>query len=433
MSEEQYDFDVIVVGGGIAGSVSAYLLAKAGHEVLLIERGVEPGSKNLSGGILYSRIMEQIFPNFLESAPIERRITRNCLSFLNEDSAVNVDYWDQRLADPVNAVSVLRAKFDPWLAEQCEEIGVTVMPGIKVDELILESNRVVGVRAGEDELRARIVIAADGVNSFLAEYAGLRSRNRANQLGVGVKSVIRIGEDIIKERFNLRDDEGAAYAIVGDCTQGVAGGGFMYTNKDSISIGVVLMLEDLQKRELASSDIHDHFVTHPFIAPFLKDGELLEYGCHLVAEGGKEMQHDLVHDGLVLIGDAAGLTLNTGFTVRGMDLAACSAKAAAQAVNEALNQKDYSKEKLQTYVSYFNDSFAGKDMETYKRAPAFLEHNKEMYGDIGKLIADVLFGVYNLDLSPRKSLIKTALTAFKQSGLKMKRLARIGYEAVRGL
>ena len=110
MTEENYDFDVIVVGGGVAGSVCAYLLAKKGREVLLVERGMEPGSKNLSGGVFYCRVMQEVFPNFIEEAPIERRITRNCLSFLNPTNFVNVDYWDSRLAEPVNAVTVLRSR-----------------------------------------------------------------------------------------------------------------------------------------------------------------------------------------------------------------------------------------------------------------------------------------------------------------------------------
>ncbi|MFC5370690.1 FAD-dependent oxidoreductase [Arcanobacterium bovis] len=430
---EEYDFDVIVVGGGVAGSVCSYLLAQEGHEVLLIERGVEPGSKNLSGGIFYSRVMEQIFPTFVDEAPVERVITRNTLSFMNEESVVNVDYWDKRLAQPVNAVSVLRAKLDPWLTEQCEELGVTVMPGIKVDELICEDGVFVGVRAGEDSLRARVVVAADGVNSFLSQYAGVRAKEPAAHFGVGVKSVIRIGEEKIKERFNLTDNEGAAYAVVGDCTQGVAGGGFMYTNKDSISIGVVMMLEDLQKSGLASADIHDHFVTHPFIAPFLEDGELLEYGCHLVAEGGKAMQHDLVRNGLVVIGDAAGFTLNTGLTVRGMDLAAESARCAAKAISQALKAGDYSQPALEAYLTQYEESWLGKDMDTFKRAPHFLENTKEMYGDVGKLLADTFYGMYNHDLTPRKRILSSALGAFKKSKLSVFRVAKIAIDAVRAM
>lgn len=429
----EVDFDVIVVGGGVAGTVCSYLLAQQGHEVLLIERGVEPGSKNLSGGVFYCRIMQEIFPEFMEEAPIERVITRNTLSFLNETSAVNVDYWDQRLADPVNAVTVLRAKFDPWLSEKCEDAGVTVMPGVKVDELVREGGRFVGVRAGDDVLRSHVVVAADGVTSFLSQYAGIREREPMKNLGVGVKSVIHIGEDQVRERFNLSGNEGAAYALVGDATQGVPGGGFLYTNKDSISIGVVLMLDELAKSGLASSDVHDHLLTHPFIEPFLRGGELLEYGGHLVAEGGKAMQHDLVYDGLVVIGDAAGFTLNTGLTVRGMDLAAGSARAAATAIHDALDAEDVSSEKLGAYVANYESTFVGKDMETFENAPHFLESTPQMYGEVGDLLADVFYGMYNHDLAPRKRLLPTAIGALKKSSLGAMELARIGIKAARSL
>ena len=173
---EEVDFDVIVVGGGVAGAVCAYTLAGQGREVLLVERGAEPGSKNLSGGVFYCRIMEKVFPDFVDVAPVERRITRNCVSLINEGSYVNIDYWDQRLSEPANAVTVLRAKLDAWLLEQCEEAGVTVMPGVKVDSLIVEGQQIVGVRAGGDELRSHVVVAADGVHSFIAQQAGIRAK-----------------------------------------------------------------------------------------------------------------------------------------------------------------------------------------------------------------------------------------------------------------
>lgn len=432
MSEENFDFDVIIIGGGVAGSVCAYLLAKAGREVLLIERGSEPGTKNLSGGVFYCRVLQEIFPDFLTQAPIERKITRNCLSFLNPTSFVNVDYWDARLAEPVNAVTVLRAKFDPWLAEQCEQAGVTVMPGVKVDSLIEEDGQFVGVRAGEDELRSRVVVAADGVTSFLAQYAGVRDQEPLNNLAVGVKSVIKLGEDEIRKRFNLNGEEGVAYAIVGDCTQAVGGGGFMYTNLDSVSIGVVLRLDDLTEKGKTSSDIHDHFLKHPAIKPFVDGGELLEYGCHLVAEGGQKMQHDLVRPGLLIIGDAAGFTLNTGFTIRGMDLAAGSGQAAAVAIDQAIRMGDVSQAGLETYIEEYEKSFVGKDMATYAKAPEFLE-TPEMYQEVGELLANVLHGIYDLDLTPRRHLLPTAWNALRKSPLSIFRLMKIGLQAIRAL
>ena len=172
------DFDVIVVGAGPAGSVAAYRLAAAGLSVVLIERGEAPGAKNLSGGVLYGRVLDEVFPGFADTAPVERRITRHVTTFLTADSHVSIDYAGAGLASPVNAVTVLRAKLDAWLAERAEEAGVFVMSGVRVDGLLREAGpdgtqRVVGVRAGDDELRARVVVAADGVNSFLARGIGL--------------------------------------------------------------------------------------------------------------------------------------------------------------------------------------------------------------------------------------------------------------------
>ncbi|MDP9800317.1 electron transfer flavoprotein-quinone oxidoreductase [Arcanobacterium wilhelmae] len=427
-----YDFDVIVVGAGVAGSVAAYLLAKQGHEVLLIERGETVGEKNLSGGVFYSQVMEEIMPGFAANAPVERVITRNVVSFLNEKSSINIEYTDERLAEPVNAVSVLRAKLDPWLAEQAEEAGATVMSGIKVESLLREGPYFTGVEAGGEQLRAKVTILADGVNSFLAQGAGIREKQPQQNLALGVKSVIKLPRAVIEDRFHLTGNEGTAYAIVGDATKGVLGGGFLYTNQESISLGIVVKLDDFAKSGMKATDIHDYYITHPAIAPLIKDGKLLEYGSHLVAEGGEEMMGELVHDGLVIVGDAGGFTLNTGLTIRGMDLAAGSARDAARAVHEALEADDYSRLALAQYAENLAASEVGKDMHTYRRAPEFLE-TRELFGDVGQLLADVFYGIFNLDTTPRKSLVATAWGAFRKGPISLVQLVSIAWKGVRSL
>ena len=432
----EVDFDVIVIGGGVAGSITAYQLAQQGRSVVLIERGEAPGSKNLSGGVLYCRGMQEVFPDFLTTAPIERRITRNYINFLNAGSSIGIDYKDTRLSDPVNAVTVLRAKLDPWLAEQCEEAGVFIMPGVRVDKVLTEDGpdgkRVVGVKAGDDELRAHVVVAADGVNSFIAQEVGLRTKQPLNNLAIGVKCVVKLPRETIESRFNLTGDDGAAFAIVGDATEGVGGGGFMYTNVDSISIGVVLRLDDLTAKEKSTSEIFDAFLAHTFIAPYLEGGEMVEYGCHLVAEGGLAMMGEIAMDGLVVVGDAAGLTLNTGLTVRGMDLAVASGVAAAVGIGAALDSKDLTKAGLAGYREAFFASAEGKDMQTYAKAPAFLEVER-MYKDYGELIGNVLYGIFNLDTTPREHAVKVAFKAFKKSPVKIKHLISDALAGVRAL
>ena len=426
------DFEVIVIGAGIAGCVAAYQLARQGRSVLLIERGEAPGSKNLSGGVLYSRGIQQVFPDFLAEAPVERRITRNYINFLNADSSVAIDYKDARLAEPVNAVTVLRAKLDPWLAAQCEEAGALIMPGVRVDRVLIEGTRVVGVQAGDDELRSKVVIAADGVNSFIAKEAGLREKEPLNHLAVGVKSVVSLPRETIEARFNVTGNEGAAFAVVGDCTEGVGGGGFLYTNIDSLSVGIVVRLDDLTAKKKIVTDIFDHFLEHQFIASYLEGGELLEYGCHLVAEGGLHMIGEIVMDGMVVVGDAAGLTLNTGLTVRGMDLAVGSAVAAAEAIGTALDAKDVSKAGLAGYREKLLASYVGQDMKTYAKAPSFLEVER-MYKQYGELLANVLYGAFNLDTQPRQHMVKVARKSLARSPLKMRQLVRDGIAGARAL
>lgn len=433
--ESDYDFDVIVVGAGIAGSVCALQIAKEGHEVLLVERGSEVGEKNLSGGVFYSRVMDEVIDDFASKAPVERVITRNRLMMLNEESAVTLEAYDKRLAEPVNAVSVLRAKLDPWLAEQCEDAGVSLMCGVRVDELVrseVNPDQIIGIRSGDEVLTARIVVAADGANSFLARKAGLRRPPALVEQALGVKSVIRIGEDALRERFGVQGNEGVAYAVVGQASAGLAGGGFIYTNRDSVSIGVVVRLDELEDSTLSASDIHDAFLAHPAIAPLIEGGTLLEYGAHLVNEGGMFMMDGLVAPGFLCIGDAAGFTVNTGLTIRGMDFAAGSAIAAARAAHNALEAENYSRTTLNAYLDELDSSWVGQDMLTYAGAPAFFE-NSALYGELGVVASDIFYRAYAHDGTPRKHLAAMAMQAVKKSGMSLANLARMGYSAMRNL
>jgi len=236
MSEEK--FDAIIVGGGLAGCSAAIVLANAGLEVLVVERGDFCGAKNMTGGRLYGHSLEKIIPNFAQEAPIERKITREKISLMSEDSSLDVGFGSKKLSSNNENASytVLRSTFDRWLASKAEEAGAEIIPGILVDELIVEDGKVIGISATGEELYADVVILADGVNSLLAQSIGMKKELEPHQVAVGAKEVIKLGEDVINQRFAVNNGDGVAWLSCGDPTVGGFGGGLIYTNKDSVSI-----------------------------------------------------------------------------------------------------------------------------------------------------------------------------------------------------
>jgi len=405
--------DAIVVGAGPAGSAAAYAMAKNGLKTVLIEKGREPGAKNMMGGVLYCGSLNDLIPNFWQEAPVERPVTRNIITFLTEDSSLSIDFKTQKFHNaPYNSFTVLRAKFDKWFASKAEEKGATLIPGIRVDELLTDGNKVCGVVAGEDRLTADVVIAADGANSFLARKAGLGKDLLPEEMAVGVKEVIEIPKDKVEERFNLSEDEGAAQHFVGDCTKGIQGGGFIYTNKTSISLGLVVHLDGLMQKRMEIYELLDSFKGHPTVKELVKGGNVVEYSAHLVPEGGLDMVPRLYSDGLLVVGDAAGLAVNNGITTRGMDFAIASGVAAAESVKNAFEKKDFSGESLSHYETLLRNSFVLKDLHTFKGAPKFLK-NLRIYSTYPQLICNMLERLYRVDGTPKKKMWKEAREAMK--------------------
>lgn len=410
-------FDAIIVGAGIAGSIAAHVMARAGLNVLIIERGNTAGSKNMTGGRLYAHSLEKIMPGFAKHAPVERKITREKLSFLTADSAVTLDYQAKREGNPVQeSYSILRSKFDPWLIAQAEAAGAQFISGIRVDELISENNHVIGVKAGDDILMANVVILAEGINALLSQSIGLGLESSPKNLAIGIKEIISLPQQHIEDRFNVNHNDGTAWLFAGSPSDGLSGGGFVYTNKDSISLGVVCHLQDIGKSGKSLPQMLDDFKNHPAIAPLIQGGKQLEYSAHMVSEQGINAISKLSGNGVLVIGDAAGLGLNLGFTVRGMDMAITSADAAAQAVIMAKKHNNFSEQGLSLYLSLLKESHLMDDMTLYKNLPAFL-HNSRLFNEYPDMAANIMRDIFTIDGTSAKSLLKKLLNQIKRVGI----------------
>lgn len=423
-------FDAIIVGAGLAGSAAAYVLANAGQNVLIIERGNFGGAKNMTGGRLYGHTLEKIIPGFADEAPVERIITREKVSFLTDTSAVTMDYQSAPADTPeARSYSVLRAKFDPWLLAKAEDAGAQLISGIRVDEILRKDGVVCGVRAGDDELESHVVILADGANSILAEQIGLDTKVTPHHCAVGVKELLEFTPEQMKDRFGCVGKEGMAWLFAGSPSCEQMGGGFLYTNENTVSLGVVFGLHNMDKAPKSVPQMLEDFKNHPAVSPLVQGGKLVEYSAHIVPEGGLGMMPKIVGDGVLVAGDAAGFCLNVGYTVRGMDLAIASGEAAAKAVLAAKEKNDFSAASLSVYQSLLESGPVLGDMKLYSKLPAFIE-TPRLFSAYPKMLAGMLrdvFTVNGMAVPIRRKLFKHA----KKVGLL--NLLKDGFKGVQSL
>ena len=408
-------FDVVVVGGGLAGLSAAYCLAKDSVGVLVVERGDYSGAKNVTGGRLYLNPIRDLLPEIWSGAPFERHITTEKISLMGASSSVCIGLSSERFGQkPYPSFTILRGKFDQWLSGTVVAAGGMVVTKNKVDDLIVEEGKVKGIVCGEDSIYADVVLAADGAMSLMAEKADLRLEHKPKDLALGIKEVIALSPQTIEERFNLADDEGVAQTFIGSLTKGMFGGGFLYTNLNSISLGIVIRIKDLMEKQppVAAPDLLDEFKGRPEINALINGGETIEYSAHVIPESGINTMPRLYSDGILVAGDAAGFSLNTGLTVRGMDFAIASGVIAAKAICRAREKNDFSKQSLSIYESLLKESFVLKDLNTFKNAPRFLD-NAKMFPLYPQTACDVFENLMFIGDKPQRKLSATVLSELR--------------------
>jgi len=429
------EFQAIVIGAGPAGSSAALTMARAGLDVALVERGTFPGEKNMFGGVLHRLpSLEEIFPDFWERAPLERHIVKKGVTFMNGDSSFNTTIEAGNFdKPPYNGYTIFRPRFDKWLAEEAVKAGATLITSATVEDVVRKNGKVAGVTVlgRRGEIKAPVVVAADGVLSFTAKKAGLRQPTfNPAQMAVGVKALLDMPRELIDERFGLVRDQGFANEFVG-CTDGVRGGGFLYTNYDSISIGLVFHLASLKEGNKTPYDLLNAFLEQPQVAKMVRGARLMEYSAHLIPEGGYDMIPELVGDGIIVAGDAAALCNATGLNLEGINLASQSGVLAGKAVVAAHQTGDFSRKGLDVYRRLLNDSYVIKDLKLYRKAPHML-HNDRIYQEYPELVTSFMEYIYRIDGAPKENLSRLFLRSAREK-VGLKNLALDGLSAWRAL
>lgn len=427
-------FDVVVVGAGPGGSAAALTAASAGLNVLMIERGEYVGAKNLTGGMLMSQVLEELIPEYWKDAPLQRPVEHHRIMMTSGERSLIVDIGNKKfLNPPYNGFSVLRREFDAWLAEKAKEAGAIVVTSTVVDDFLYEGEQVVGVktRRPDGDIRAKVVIVADGVNSLLAQKAGLLKKIDKHNYFVGVKELLSLPAEKINERFGLTGTAGAIYTALGDFARGIPGGAFLYTNKESISIGVVVSPEALAKQKITADEVLEKFKAQDEIARLIEGSSLLEYSAHLIPEGGYKAMPKLCKGGAILVGDAAGMVVNTGLVLMGMNLAIASGKCAAETAIKACGTGDFSASVLEKdYTKALENCVVLSALKTHQKAPEFMS-SPRMFDQYPDMINDMMEEMVTVGPGPRKGVMAISRSALKK--IKLRDLARDGWLGVKSL
>ncbi|WP_255196683.1 FAD-dependent oxidoreductase [Halorarius litoreus] len=400
-------FDAIVVGAGLAGSAAALTMAREGLDVIMLERGPAPGTKNVFGGVLYTPTVRALTE--FDSAPLERFVAGKRFSVLSDEGdetaiSMRPDAWRE---DPHNdSFTVLRGDFDKWFADQAVSAGATLITETTVTGLVRDGGRIVGVETDRPDgtLRAPVVVLAEGANSLVTEGASLKPRPEREDVAVSAKEVRKFDTSVIEDRFRLADDAGAAYTYFGDgAVPGAVGGGFIYTNKRTVSIGVVYRIADVAAG-ITPEQALNRFKSHPAVAPLVRGGTLVEYSAHAIPEGGADAMPDLVHDGAVVIGDAAGLVLNSGVHLEGTNMAVESGHLAGLAIARAADDHRSDREALARYPEWLEESFVVENLRRYGWFQDAVAADRDfLFGDLPTALAGAEAEFFRVDRGSKQA------------------------------
>jgi electron transfer flavoprotein-quinone oxidoreductase len=359
----------------------------------MLEKAKIPGERNMTGGVLYGDFpgeygLISLVPDFESSAPLERHMLSHEAVLLGPTDYKRGEAHYFKLSETSllaklgllnlgfgtgHDYSVLRRSFDRWFANLAVQAGAMLSTETTAEGLIKEGGSVVGVRTTKEELRARLVIDSSGVTSKLVEEAGLRGRLLPKQLYHGIKRVYKLDAATIEKRFKVAPGDGRSIFFLGEFMEGISGGAFVYTNRDTLSVGLVVSMDSLLRattehfdRVGKLIDVQDEFEAQPMVAELLDGAQQLEYAAHNIPKGFRSILRTPCADGFLVAGDALGSFVKIGLMFDGMRRAIASGVMAARAYIEvspsgSFHTKDLSRYRDLLAPIYRDVSRSGRD------------------------------------------------------------------------
>ena len=309
-----------------------------------------------------------------------------------------------------------------------------VVPETVVERLITRNGRVVGVATGRgDDVLADVTIICEGIGlgTSLLENTQLngkplRRKLRTDEVAMAVKEIMQLDPGLIEERFNCESGEGCTVECFGDSTMGMSGFMFIYTNRDTLSVGGGALLSEFNQTLRSPNNLMEHFKKHPAIKPLLRGAETVEYLAHLIPEGGYRGIPKVYGPGYLVCGDAA--MLSNPVHREGSNLAMESGRLAGETVVHAKEVDDFSEHRLSEYRGMLDHSWIMADMKKYDQAVPLLEHNPQLLTKYPRVADRALDEFFRVDGTSKWDKQKNILKMVRKQGM-----FRMGWDTFKAL